>query len=210
VPISGSYTFYIASDDNSELWLSTDENPANKKKIAYLIGSVTPRNWAPFIASQQSAPINLVGGRKYYIEALHKEGGGADHLSVAWRQPGGAFEGPIPGTRLVPYNASTSTAAADVATILSEVKDEISLYPNPTSGREVTISISGNAIKEISETRVEVVSMNGKVVHAQRVNCNDNCEDIVISLDNNVTPGVYVVNVLMNKKRLTKKLHIKQ
>jgi hypothetical protein len=26
--VTGNYTFYFASDDNGELWLSTDENPA--------------------------------------------------------------------------------------------------------------------------------------------------------------------------------------
>ena len=33
-PETGNYTFYISSDDNSELWLSTDDNPANKRLIA--------------------------------------------------------------------------------------------------------------------------------------------------------------------------------
>ena len=35
-PMTGYYTFWIASDDNGELWLSTDDNPANKVKIAYV------------------------------------------------------------------------------------------------------------------------------------------------------------------------------
>ena len=29
-PVTGSYTFWIASDDNSELWLSTNDNPATR------------------------------------------------------------------------------------------------------------------------------------------------------------------------------------
>ncbi|MCH2294864.1 MAG: IPT/TIG domain-containing protein, partial [SAR324 cluster bacterium] len=33
-PETGEYIFYISSDDNGELYLSTDENPANKKLIA--------------------------------------------------------------------------------------------------------------------------------------------------------------------------------
>ena len=37
-PTTGYYTFWIASDDNSELWLSTDANPANKVRIAYVGG----------------------------------------------------------------------------------------------------------------------------------------------------------------------------
>src|SRR4051812_31033926 len=37
-PVSGNYTFWIASDDNSELWLSTDSNPATKRLIAQVSG----------------------------------------------------------------------------------------------------------------------------------------------------------------------------
>src|SRR5690606_7981549 len=38
-PESGNYKFWIASDDHSELWLSTDDNPANKVKIASVSGA---------------------------------------------------------------------------------------------------------------------------------------------------------------------------
>src|SRR5688572_26567849 len=33
-PANGDYTFWIASDDNSVLYLSTDESPVNKRAIA--------------------------------------------------------------------------------------------------------------------------------------------------------------------------------
>ncbi len=51
---------------------------------------------------QQSAAITLKGGRKYYIEALHKDGGGGDNLAVAWAGPGVKMghhrrEVPVPG-----------------------------------------------------------------------------------------------------------------
>ena len=73
VPVSGAFTFYIASDDNSELWLSSNEDPANKIKIAYLDGAVPPGAYGNK-PSQKSAPVNLLGGHRYYIEALQKEG----------------------------------------------------------------------------------------------------------------------------------------
>jgi hypothetical protein len=38
-PVSGTYVFWVSSDDHSELWLSTDDNVINKKKIAYVSGS---------------------------------------------------------------------------------------------------------------------------------------------------------------------------
>jgi hypothetical protein len=73
---SGSYTFWIASDADSELWLSTDDNPASVSLIAYAPGST------------QSSPVSLAAGQKYYIEVLHKEGTGNDNISVSWQGPG--------------------------------------------------------------------------------------------------------------------------
>ena len=35
-PVSGDYIFYLASDDESELWLSTDEDKGNSRKLAEL------------------------------------------------------------------------------------------------------------------------------------------------------------------------------
>lgn len=100
-PQTGSYTFWIASDDDAELWLSTDTNPNNKVRIAFVSGWTFPREWNKY-ASQQSAPISLTAGQKYYIEVLQKEGTGGDNLAVGWQLPDGMFEGPVPGGRLSP------------------------------------------------------------------------------------------------------------
>jgi hypothetical protein len=61
-PLSGQYWFAIASDDNSELWLSTDENPANKVKIASVTGWTNPREWKKY-TSQLSQSIQLQAGK---------------------------------------------------------------------------------------------------------------------------------------------------
>jgi hypothetical protein len=81
-PETGSYTFWISSDDSSELWLSTDEEPASKRKIAFLEGYCDPR--AALAPSQQSEPIALEQGKRYYIEVLHRDSDGGSHVSVAW------------------------------------------------------------------------------------------------------------------------------
>ena len=83
---TGDYTFWIASDANSELWLSADADPCNAVLIAYVPGRTEPNEWDKF-AQQQSLPISLTGGGKYYIEILHKAGDGNDNLSVAWEGP---------------------------------------------------------------------------------------------------------------------------
>ena len=54
--------------------------------------------------SQKSQPITLKARRPYYFEALHKQGGGEDFLSVGWRLPDGAMERPIPSSRLASYD----------------------------------------------------------------------------------------------------------
>ncbi len=118
-PFTGNYTFYICSDDQSVLYLSQNESPASKQLIAVepqWSGSrqftTTERRTnatAFFPAMNPNLPanrsdyafgaINLVAGQRYFIEALQKEGGGGDNLSLAWTRPDGSggsvFEGPI-------------------------------------------------------------------------------------------------------------------
>ncbi|MFZ9024512.1 MAG: PA14 domain-containing protein, partial [Anaerohalosphaeraceae bacterium] len=98
---SGSYTFWIASDDASELGLSTDDNPANASLIASVPGWTSSRQWYNY-PEQQSAAVSLTAGQKYYIEALHKEGQGGDNLAVAWDGPGISGPQVIDGAYLSP------------------------------------------------------------------------------------------------------------
>ncbi len=99
--VSGSYTFWIASDDASDLYLSTDDNPANKTRIAYVSSWTNPYKWTTY-GTQQSSPISLTAGQKYYIEALQKEGSGGDNIAVAWQGPG-IIRQVITGAYLSPY-----------------------------------------------------------------------------------------------------------
>ncbi|MBC8003688.1 MAG: DUF4185 domain-containing protein, partial [Opitutaceae bacterium] len=97
-PASGAYIFYLASDDQSQLWLSTDTNAANKQLIVSEPAWNIERNWqggtAPWDANlykpgRASGAISLEAGKYYYVEALHKEGLQGDSLAVAWKLPGG-------------------------------------------------------------------------------------------------------------------------
>ena len=113
-PLTGNYIFWISSDDNSELWLSTDDNPANKIKIASVTGWTSSREWTKY-PTQQSAPISLIAGQKYYIEALHKEGSQGDNCAVGWQLPDNSLERPIPGSRLSAYVIPLSVAITSPA-----------------------------------------------------------------------------------------------
>jgi hypothetical protein len=109
-PLTGNYTFYIAGDDQTGLWLSTDDNPANKVLIAYNLSPVGFRAWTAN-ATQKSKPVRLIKGVRYYIETLHKQSSTANHLSVRWVLPNGVNEAPIPGDRLSLWGSEAITRA---------------------------------------------------------------------------------------------------
>ncbi len=115
-PTTGAYTFYIASDDNSELWLSTTDQPANKVKIASVTSWTSSRQWTKF-TSQKSAAITLTAGQRYYIEALQKEGGGGDNLAVGVDFPGGAQHRPIEASYLDPISTTSFPTPPNTVTV---------------------------------------------------------------------------------------------
>lgn len=116
--VSGAYSFFISADDNANLFLSTDASPANKILIArepewngsrFYQGADRrgdPRSNGRYV--NQSDDITLVAGRAYFIQALMKEGGGGDNLSVAWQTPGGGApangSAPIGGANLSAFS----------------------------------------------------------------------------------------------------------
>ena len=106
-PLSGNYTFWIASADSSQLSLSADETPGHAARIAWVNTFCAPRQWTKE-TNQQSAPIPLQAGRRYYLEALVQDGTDSDNLAVRWQLPTGANEEPMAavtpaGTWLIPF-----------------------------------------------------------------------------------------------------------
>ncbi|TVQ90682.1 MAG: T9SS C-terminal target domain-containing protein [Bacteroidetes bacterium] len=93
-PATGNYIFWIASDDNSRLYLSSDDSPDNVQLIAHVPGWTNPRQWDKY-SQQQSGQVFLQQGQQYYLSALMKEGIGGDNLAVRWRLPDNTIEEPL-------------------------------------------------------------------------------------------------------------------
>ena len=88
-PNTTSYRFAIVSDDMSELWLSSSEDPNQKQLIARVfkdgVAAWAKLNQLHKCPDQISKDIKLHKGSKYYIEVLHKQGTGDGFVQVFWK-----------------------------------------------------------------------------------------------------------------------------
>jgi len=138
-PETGSYTFFISADDHAQLWLSTSDNPAHKALIAFEPLFNFPRNWVgterrnPVNPENRSAPILLQAGQPYFIEALHKEGGGADNVAVAWQKPGD----------LVPVNGSDPIGSAFLALYVPVSISSLNPAAVVSGGGDFVLTVNG-------------------------------------------------------------------
>jgi len=148
----GDYTFYIASDDGGDLFLSTDEDPAKKTLIATQARWSNSNEWTVLdgndptnIANKRSdlylqgaqqaadpVPIHLKAGLKYYIEMTHGEGGGGDASMVTFT----AFGAPPPA------NGTASALTGNLIGALVLTGEAINFTQQPLS---VTVAAATKA-----------------------------------------------------------------
>lgn len=149
-PVTGSYVFYVHSDDPGEAWLSTDSNPANKKLIAREPTWNDNRDWVTLDRRNGAAPENrsntyegsewpgggnnifLVAGQKYYAEVVFHEGGGGDNGGLNFSVVGDANY-PVPAdgdpTRMIGERVVWYSALAEPLSV--------------TMGPSVTVALGG-------------------------------------------------------------------
>ncbi|MBD0257514.1 MAG: T9SS type A sorting domain-containing protein, partial [Cytophagales bacterium] len=187
-PATGNYTFWIAGDDESELWLSTNDKPAGKVKIAHTYYTAW-REWTKY-ASQRSASIYLEAGKKYYLEVLHKEAAGRDGVSVGWQLPNGTLERPIPGSRLSPYAASAARTDSQPEDQAQEVREAETarVFPNPAD-EQVTFTFTA---KKQGPVDVAIYGATGREVKRIRVEAQPGSTTVVIPVAD-LAPGFYFI-----------------
>ena len=104
-PTSGNYVFFDNSDDQSDLFVSTDNTPQNKRMVAQETGWSNPWQWsnpggggstAAQKRSDQWSPDNgfttpyaagipMTAGQAYYIEQDHQDTGGGENACVTYK-----------------------------------------------------------------------------------------------------------------------------
>lgn len=124
---TSDYTFWVSGDDNCELWLGSDRTEESRSRIAHVPGWTSAEQWDKY-NEQESEPVRLLAGRSYFIEALMKEHGGGDSLSVAWSQSNGKPQ-VISGSFLSPLSLGNSPSTG---LILDAGADVTQYAPNFT------------------------------------------------------------------------------
>lgn len=84
-PVTGTYYFWICTDDGGRIWLSEDETPDKAVLICRESGWRAENSWAAIGEEEVSGPIRLEMGKLYWIRGGLQEIGGGDHIQIAWR-----------------------------------------------------------------------------------------------------------------------------
>jgi len=87
VPVTGNYKFNVTGDDNTILFISSDETPENKQAHQALVSGRTYMVEHDKYIWQSTGNLNLIKGQYYYVELNFKAGSGSDHYSIFWQAP---------------------------------------------------------------------------------------------------------------------------
>jgi hypothetical protein len=173
-PQTGTYYFWIASDDNSKLFLNASgSSSSGKQLIASVTGWTNSREWNKF-TTQKSCAINLTAGSIYYIEALMKESTTNDNLAVGWAKPGQNCSAPsevIPGSALAPW-PSPITLEAENLSRTSNVSTVIDYESGCSNGQEVRLNgAAKNDYVQLTLPNIPAGTYSIKVYYKSNNNC---------------------------------------
>lgn len=186
-PQTGDYIFYIASDDNGQLFLSSDSLRANlsASPIAWINDWADPRQYSKY-PEQTSQKIYLETGKQYYVEAFFKEGAGGDNLSVAWKLPDGTSEIPIPSQRLTFNTSSPVTGIHE-----KNATNQLLIYPSPASDHIYVLNSEMQG-----KSRFNLTDVSGRVLKSGDLNM-DGTKTLRIDVSG-LKPGIYVLSIHQN------------
>jgi hypothetical protein len=155
-PQTANYVFFVCSDDDSDLFLSTDSTAANTHLIAQETAWSNPLEWlssggGSVLASKRSDQftsttwpggntIHLTAGTQYYLEADHHQGNGGDDLAVTYKL----------STAADPANGTAPTLTGNVIGAYAYNNAFITINAQPqgaslSPGGSVTLNVSASS-----------------------------------------------------------------
>ncbi|MGL4631083.1 MAG: PA14 domain-containing protein, partial [Leadbetterella sp.] len=142
---SGTYRFWIASNDNGEFRISTNSSSGGLPSAATAsVSSFTNYNEWNKETSQRSASITLVAGQLYYFEALQKEVVNNDHLQIGWTKPGDPVSTTAP-TEIIPAWAIRPNTPAALTEPVYTYRIGSGAYQNGNSFSGLSATTSGTS-----------------------------------------------------------------
>ena len=199
VPETGTYYFWVAGNNHTELSLSTTSNAADRVIIAHHEDYASNRQWDKF-STQKSQGIVIQSGTKYYIEGLMKEGGFGDNLAVGWRKPSDG-DGPLP-TEVIPgdvLSPFTSSASIPLRAYI-EPTSSLSLSPVPVA----TILNMEYSFDSNSEGSIDLVIFDniGRLVYTREITQENFNNQIDVS---QLPVGAYLLRLTKEDEVLVKR-----
>ena len=187
IPVeSGSYRFFLRSDDASQFFLSKNEtapNPANDTPLAEETGCcnafLEPLNATgdPNNQTSQTA-IALEAGKKYAFITLLKEGGGGDYVQVAMRKEGDAtlanalkpISGALVGANVRP---TKGTPTITLQPVLPEHLEEGATWTFSVDGVVVPVGYNYPLLVQWQKDGVDILGATGKILKIAGVKPSD-------------------------------------
>ncbi len=184
---SGNYVFFVDSDDQSDLFVSTDDTPANKRLVAQETGWSNDYQWTTANGGNASSKrsdqwtdangntpyasgIPLVAGKKYYMEAVHQEGTGGDHVEVTALTTAQAATIANGDDTTLKGNVIAFYAPGDVTVTFTQQPQDASATSGTTASfsaagtSDSTISVSGIGLPDLTNYMIFQWFKNGTAI----------------------------------------------
>lgn len=196
-PVSGEYRFFLRADESAEFWLSNDDEPVNAWKRAELTTPVSDSNWS---GAAQTTLLHLEAGARYYLQILHKESSGADHLALGWSKPGEADTSPseiVPGHLLTRFEDVVLGTSATGTLHFAQLTPQSGAVTNAYGTGMIRLSLDKSTAWITPNFSNLGSAFTGMHVHDNRLPSNSN---IVFDLDEPdvqmLADGSYVWNIV--------------
>jgi hypothetical protein len=141
-PSNGLYKFWLRVDDVAQLYMNTNAVNSTDPAGKVLLGQ-SPNAFVgggPFTLVGQN--ISLVGGQRYYLETLWREGGGGDGVAVAVRAQNDASTPPTSPVEVIPASMLEYPLEWGRAGMVN-FTGIVPANPTVSDGQSITLSAAG-------------------------------------------------------------------